>query len=495
MARAVITSGSVTSAIAKTVEFVDAYSINGHMYAKDKVTPIPLSFCFIPSSDENESTFSKYARLPDATFVSGSNVEQGVVNDKYLPDISYILAQGKTPGMNYIYKIKKVENTYTKIGSYAINVSYRTDSDIVGQDINYIYVRSNYLTTGTAASVLYKINKATMAVDTSCIIASTNLFYNTVTLHPEIISGKMYGCMIINSSGKMTWFYVDLATMTMTSIAGTTVFTNPRFTGGTIVKEDNTLSMYFIGNSGFIHKTTLNLSALTVTELQAATYTYNIAPTNTSYVVTRCININNKAIVVLQRCLTSAFSNLDNKVSSFKINTDGTLTLINTISLGVDTYANFLYSKVDSLIFLLSQYKNNVLSIATDDDYRVMLISSMENADLHTFAKDTAGQYFSINKDCSHDIFNPEIPIKLEVTYDKTVVGYDGSSQYVYNNMTIKMYTHLGKLVSGTVKVTLIGPAQFTDGATTKQFAISGSTTIPFRISGPGDIDCKVINI
>lgn len=491
-------STSITGAVSKFVELDGAFAIlGGQIYLSAKTTVVPFSFLPIYSSDECESTMRHYCRVPASTMTYGENVRNGVYLDSYVPDTSYVTFNSKDATKYGIHKIKKDGNKYYKSASWSPTTAYSNDLDIVAQDEKYLYVLAKNQQTATYASmVLYKVRKDDMSLVTSCIVNTTGLYMNGAEIYRNIIGGKIYGFQVIKSTGKVNFFAIDVSTMTVTNYTGTTVYTNTVYSIGELFENNGKLTGYVHLNTNSIIKFDFNLSTNAITETVAATFDYTRTALDAGFVMTKCIPINKSSILLIQKPMRSETSILDNRVISFKINTDGTLTLVNALNMGANIWKTYMVSATDSLLFLCGSTNIDVVALSTDTDFTLRKLQSIPVSDLHTFAKDSYGRYYMMNKDTSFDFFNVEIPIAIEAAFDKSITPYKGIITKVANNLTVKLYNHIGQLCNGTLQITAVGPCEFSDGSKVKNVTtMNGSVTIPFNHIGTGITSFKIKNL
>lgn len=488
-------STSITTPICKLNEIDGAFAIlGGQIYLSSKVTVVPFSFLPLPASSECESTLKRYTRIPATSMTYGEDTE-GLVIDYYAPNTSYVVQNCNDVTRYGITKIIRDINKYYKMGSYSPGTIVH-DLQIIGQDEKYLYIQIKNQQTATYANYsIYKVNKSDMTYVSSVVIGAAGTYMNAVTVYPKLIAGKIYGAQMINASGKVNFFSVDVSTMTVTNYPGSTVYTNVMYTIGDIFEKDGLLNMYVHLNTNNIVRFTFNLQTNTLSESIACSFDYTRTTSATGWVITKCVPVNKSSIVLIQKPMRSETSILDSRVASFKINTDGTLTLVNAINLGVNLWKTYMFSVVDSLLFLCGSSNVDVISLSTDTDFTLRKLSSIPVLDLHTFARDSYGRYYLINKDTSFDFFNPEIPIAFEVTFDKAMNRYTGLLAKVSNTLYVKMYNHLGNTCSGTLRITLVGPSEFTDGLKTKDITVNGTVSIPFYQTGTGITSVKIKNL
>lgn len=203
--------------IAKIIELPEHYAINGQIYSKDGMTPIPLQFYVVPSSPKCEMSLNKTGYIESGW--ARSRIDNNVVIDNIDPTISYFCTQGLIPdGSACVHKcITNSNGTIRDFTNYTLGSSYKETVEIFSQDDINIYASYTRETSTTAYnSGVLTYNKSSMsAVDCSRgssvgqlhLLKDTNSCTYFYTHHAT--SPSAYIVRFDKSDGKFTNIYSE----------------------------------------------------------------------------------------------------------------------------------------------------------------------------------------------------------------------------------------------------------------------------------------------
>lgn len=153
---------SLSTPTAKIVELADHYVINGQLYNKDSMTPIPLQFYPVQSSVTCELSLNQNA------YVEGMFTKNRIINnimvDSNDPSITYYCTQGIYSGGNCcLHKsITNSDGTMKDFFNAGLGSSYRETLEPYSQDSETVYCLAAGNYSYSYYSSIYYYNKNTM---------------------------------------------------------------------------------------------------------------------------------------------------------------------------------------------------------------------------------------------------------------------------------------------------------------------------------------------
>ena len=488
-----ISEQCISGPICKLVELPDGYAINGSMYDKVNTAPIPKAFLPILSSAACGSIMREMATVGHGYV--GLKTKRSYLIDKDDSNIVYLIvpyAGTWNTTLPTFYKLKRNNGRYTVLGTVpanALGTNYYYDCDILDDDSKYVYVkyRTHY---ANGYGGVWRINKTTFAVTELSNINAVNAGgANCLSFYPNIINGKIYFSYGA-SAAQIGIGIINLDTFTSSNVVSTVTCTNGFYQYMKPKYENNCIIFYGLLTAKELYKMSYDISTGILTSTVEGTIPSDVSLTyNTALTYMSVIPNKDYVVVVSRNEMGTPAGVAERRVVLFKKNTETSKMEYGTILDAGFKHNTFLIAEADDLIYLCNKFRVDVISIT--EARSLLKVQSVAANYLATIGRDNLGNIILVSDDTTVSVFNREIPIVISAKFEKE---YEYSDTPIASYLEIGMQSHLGKAVTGNVKVELMGPVIFTDGTQSKTVTVSGTTQVPIVIVGYGDMRYNITN-
>lgn len=484
--------------ISKVVELPDEYIFNGQIYDKSTLSPVPLQFMPIPSSQYNEMFLNRNLPITNLT-----NTWNKIRNDNALlidntnANVTYIAKNYYfTPGA--IYKINREDkNNYITTCPINFDGAYH-NVEFIDQDDFYIYLVINR---NNAANYITKVNKSTMT-----IVNNVNVGAGQISI---LSTNESFIYLSLSYDSNIFKIFKYNRVSTVLSI-----LLDDSKTGNSIVqsipKLNATNTTYAIRDGFFkdskthmlnVFQYNINTSNDSITSNEVTLDLSILAsdPKIISFKATNgCIgrelftfednNINYAVILRYNNGLTIQCPVDECNMFVFKIDNETHWTLIQQIY-----FAPLLYTGCMPF--------NDNRSIMLVDPARIHFYTWNSTSTQYELTSTLPKQSFSIGIDLNNNIFVQNIdksiesesaatPIKIVSDIDKDVYNFVGEEISTFANVYAENFS--GQYLTCPLELRLSGPAVFVDNnektinVTTSS---TGAITVNIKIIGKGFIN------
>lgn len=494
----------LTGYISKMVELPENYVINGQMYDKSSLTPIPLKSMKVTSCSFNEimlntTVFTYYSWCIN-------RVEGTVLQDNQDTSISYVITQNNKNdnerGVS-ILKVTKQNGNFVPLYSAIIQSSYAPIAEFISQDNQYLYlkVRRKY---STSTTYYYTINKSNLAtvkeVNTTRSEDARILFENSTYIYHALLD-KYYNQFMLYRYNKVDGTNKILV---QTSYAGnlqygcrmTPIDSNGNFYGVT--------DRYYIDNANHVvlyKRYNFNKDSETLLE-QNVEVDYSFYKNDVLQIYTDSNYMECCAELLIYNDKTDGkkyithfnydvglpdiyLNVLDSAMFTYEVIDENNWKMINYTEFGSKRYVGLLPVYNNSILIAIHESGCDVYT--WDVVTKQYLEVGAYYQQVVAAGVDLDNNVFIQFNDSSVEMISKVLPMNVYCDFEKDEYDYEGND--VYSNVIVFVKSIEDKFLSGEVKLQLSGNVVFTDTGTKSKTTVTstdGPIKIPVTILGPG---------
>ena len=506
MAR-VLGKEGISSPVAKVVELSNEYVINGHVYDKNTMSPIPLAFLPMYTSSVNESLFYRTLYLDGHT--RGRNFsEQNFAIDINDPTITYVFF-GHQYADNDMYKVKKNTTGYEVVARSNHNVDNDEVWTVLGQDNDHIYVVTNAYSSGYGYARIKAVRKSDM-----------NIAWQTAFGHGQASMIKMTDSNIYMTYEKVS-NNVDFIRVNKMTGAFTTLYTETT-TGwnnyGIPTKLDENNCIYLIRDEYSYMPSETKEHRLTIKKYHFDFSTGAVTPSDlTIDFSTMSSNPSEQKIPMFEdtygayelymhkdnddKYLTMVifdYGNDNNLVDTtysgmytFKMNTPDDLELIDHRLFDPIVYTGVM-PLYNATKFVMAN-ENVVHFYSWNSISKRFEKTSNKSVGCVLIGADMGNNLWLQYKTGEIELLANSLPLKIETDFVEDNYKYNGED--IATNVYVKAENYLGKRLATNIELQLVGDVIFTENGMntiTKTTSETGDLVVPVTIKGAGILRVSV---
>ena len=487
-----------TSTVSKYVDLIDYTIKNGSLFNKYNDKRIDKYAIFDIVTNNNYMLLNEMAYLnKDKNYFIGYKTESfnAIIQDKNDINIYYFMSNDNNKRL-YICDIKNKTLDYVNTKSY-----YDGISNFIGQDDEYIYFMSYYLSSSNYSSSYYHLGTIDIQkMDKKRLSVSS--IYSTSGNNPLIEKG-MYDNELVFYYVYESYFYKNTINLTQGTSTDSKSFSISQNNKNYITTDFNTFknsdNIYFVTNSSYtntnfnFYKYNKKTDKLTTMNLQKEFLT-SLSQNYNHSLRTFIVKKQDKEYLVFAPTLLNNYRNNKTpyndgvKMYLFEINNDN-LRLIDELSSQNISYTNLIYQE-DTGLFIWGNYKH-INFVIVNDDLKLESVY-LHNGLFENFGIGTENDVYIQNNDSSIDKLDKGNDVYIKCKFEKNIYKFSGKP--INSFMEIEIKNFLGQHLEKDVQLILQGNVTFEDGSKEKTIKTSktGKTTLPIIVKTNTRFDCNV---
>jgi hypothetical protein len=501
----ILNSTTINGNMSKLLETPDYFIINGQIYDKGTLSPLPLSFCPVNVSVNNEMILNQTAYVNSQWYLNHSNCQY--ILDSNDSNVSYVVVEGLAAN-NQCALVRLTKKPDGSIATTPCNLgnTYYCFVDILGQDAQKIYIMF-YQSYGGYYSYIGYIDKTTLAwtnLNLNCgnykVLKMTDMYIyyaaqSVGTLNLQIMKYN-------KTNNTNTILYTDVKSGS-TGYNFQTVVSDMDSNGVFYIKDDGKwfgMADHYMTIRKFILDTSKDTVVASVVNLdnskwpnpqiminvinagfQNTNYMLNITDPNTSkkYIAILTYNGGNQNIYL---------NPIDSQILVYEVTDPDNFKLVSWNSFNPIIYKTFL--SINNNQTLLLAFENGVhIYTWNSGTTSFQKVSGMDNP-MAAVGVDNNNNIYIQNKDTSIDMISNVMPINVYCDFEKDEYPYN--SVNIDTNVILYVQNYQNKYLSSSVQLTLYGNCKFTSN-NSRTITVTTSNldklSVPVSITGEGNLE------
>jgi hypothetical protein len=504
----ILGTNSLNGNVSKLVELGDSFLINGQVYDKNTLSPIPFDFCPILVGANNDMILSKTAYVNSHWY--RNRTTNSYLIDSVDPSTCYVAAQSilGITGNAYVHKLTKNSNgTWTDTQMTDFLTSYFTCVDLISQDSQKAYFTVNR-EAGAAYAYIGYINKTTMVqtsvnlgtMGTIKILKDTDMYiyFGTTTMSTTTYNIGKYN-KITNA---VTWILAEtFATGNFFEIFPSDMNSNGVFYA---VRDGLSLGMtdhYFAYRKYVLNTTKDTVVNSTVTVDMSLLPAGKIPFTSPSHLYVCNTLIDFTDSVTGKKYINHLSYNRGTNAIALTANDSALYTyeVIDENNWKLVSYTNFnpiIYKTVLPVLnnqTLMLAYENGCHIYTWDTGTTSYKKVSSFDIPISQIGCDSNNNLYIQYADSSIEMISNVMPVTIFADFESDVYNYNGTD--ITTNVVAYVKNYQGHYLSTSLQINLYGNCKFTDNGTrTKTITTSNLDTmsIPVTITDSGNLKVAV---
>lgn len=499
-------SNNISTGVPKMIETPDHFIINGQVYGKNSLIPKPFNTIYVNNENYYDMFTYRHAMTYKSSEYCTTKSEANCIIDSQDPDTFYFVTDSISGGNYGVYKCKVNENEKVEMVKPYMGVfigSAIQALTIVGQDTQYIYVKSYYNNeTGCTYYIRYNKTDLTYTVLCSTSLMNDYTFYDNQNYFFSIgnTSGGITTCKKISKTdGKQIIVSnADDNTSNMYfSVTQSKIDENNNMYGIKHTIDSNKIQSYSYMKYHF-NKTTemLTTTSINVDYSKCNDNIYNPSTlSNSRRVVMEFIrftdNITNKNyithIIYCRSDNITTFLPNSSKFFTYEIIDEDNWKFVSSVDLDDIVYRAFLDCYNGKMLCFANQIKTVFFSWNTESEKYIKTESF--DAPTKCIGTDMNNNVYVQFIDGSIEIVSTSVATTVLCDYESDNYNYIGSN--IDTNVIVYAKNVNNNFVNCQLEIQLTGPVQFSDDNSKRKIISTSPTSqikIPVTIKDAGNL-------